>query len=268
MNKDPDEQNQQKLNKSNKFLFDLHNFDVHEVEEVEEEIVEEIEVEPPPPTFSEDELEAAKAVAHSRGHDEGVQEERARREQYIADTLNKVSEHFSTLFAAEIYREKQYEEESLRLALEIISLLAPSLNNRLGEEALKASLKEVLKSQSEQSEIRIELHPETVTDIDALIEKIWPDKDNAPRYKVVADSNLEKGACSLSWKDGGMIRDPKKTANDIKTAIESLLVEQVMAKTNSPLTEDENNAIKNQQASESFSSTEDTDHDTEMTNDG
>lgn len=268
MNQNSDEQKQNKLNKTNKFLFDLHNFDLPEVEEVEEEVVEEIEVEPPPPTFSEDELDAAKAIAHSKGRDEGIQEERAKREQFTADTLHNISEHFATLFAAEIYREKQYEEESLRLALEIISLLAPSLNTRLGEEALKASLQEVLKSQSEQSEIRIELHPETVTDIDALIEKIWPDKDNAPRYKVVADSNLEKGACALSWKDGGMIRDPKKTANDIKTAIEGLLVEQVMAKTNSPLTGDENNAIKNQQASESSSPLEDTDDDTEMTNDG
>ncbi|HPF77985.1 MAG TPA: FliH/SctL family protein [Alphaproteobacteria bacterium] len=246
------------MNKSKKFLFDLNNFDQPEEEEIVIE-EEEIEVEPPPPTFSEDELEASKAIAHAAGRNEGILEERGKREQFIANVLKQISENFSSLFAAEMYRERQYEEESLRLALEIIELLAPSLTQRLGEEALKHSLKEVLKTQSEQSEIRIEVHPETASEIDAVIATIWPDKDSAPRYKVVADSELEKGACHLSWKDGGMVRNPKKIANDIKTAIESLLVEQVMSKTNSPLTNIENNAINNKQSGESVPETSDMD---------
>lgn len=252
----PDEINPKKveltpLNKTNndKFLFNLNNFDEPEEEEI---IEEEIELEPPPPSFSEDELEAAKAVAHANGRNEGILEEKGKREHFISGVLQTVSEQFVTLFAAETYREKQYEEEALKLALEVIFILAPSLNDRLGTEALKNALQTALKAQSEQSEIRVEVHPETTPDIDAFIEGIWPDKESAPRYKVVANNELEKGACSLSWKDGGMIRDPHKTTNDIKTAIESLLVEQVMSKGNSALTGEQNNAIKNQQSGESM----------------
>lgn len=236
------------MNKPNKFLFDLNNFDAPEEEE---EIIEEIEAEPPPPTFSEDELATAKAMAHATGRTEGIQEEKESREQFVTDVLKTISDDFSTLFAAETYRERQYEEESLRLSLEVLDLLAPSLKTRLGEEALKNALKEILTKQSDQSEIRVEVHPDTANDIDKLIESIWADPDNAPRYKVVADNTLEKGACTLSWKDGGMIRKPDQTANDIKTAIEALLVEQVMSKGNSALTEDINNGIKNQQHAES-----------------
>lgn len=238
------------MSNTNKFLFDLNIFDTPKEKDVIEEIVEE-EIEPPPPTFSEDELEAAKAVAQSLGQREGAKEELEKREQFIAETLQKISDNFSTLFAAEIYRERQYEEESLKLALEVIKLLAPSLNDKLGEEALKNTLKSTLHTQSEQAEVRIEVHPDTAPDIDALIQTIWPDKDITPRYKVVADSNLETGACAVSWKDGGMIRTPEKTANDIKVAIESLLGEQVVPKANSSLTTEENNAIKNQQPCES-----------------
>lgn len=234
------------MSKNNKFLFDLHNFDVPE--EPEEEIIEEeeIEVEPPPPTFSEEELEAAKAVSHAAGRMEGMNEEKAKREQVIADLLHQINDSFSNIHAAEIYREKQYEEEALRLALQIIELLAPSLQNRLGKETLRSALKKVLSAQSGHSEIRIEIHPDMATDIDTLIEGIWPDKDDMPRYKVVADSSLGKGACSLSWKDGGMVRDPSKTANDIKTSIEALLVDQVLTKPASSMNSPENNAIKNQ----------------------
>lgn len=238
------------MNNTNKFLFDLNNFDTPEEEE-EIIVEEEVEVEPPAPTFSEDDLEAVKAVAHATGRNEGMQEERGRREQKIADALTKILENFSTLFAAEIYRERQYEEEALKLALKIIDALAPSLQTRLGQEALKNALNEVLKSQSEQSEIKIEVHPDMATDIDKFIEDIWPDKDSAPRYKVLADNTIEVGACALSWKDGGMIRKPEKTAEDIKTAIEALLVEQVMSKDNSSLTNSANNDINKEGLSDS-----------------
>lgn len=239
------------MNNTNKFLFDRNNFDAPDVEE-EVIVEEEIYIEPPPPMFSEDDLEASKAVAHATGRNEGMQEERAKREQQIADALSKISEDFSTLFAAEIYREKQYEEESLRLALELIDKLAPSLQTRLGAETLKTTLREVLKTQSEQAEIKVEVHPETANDIGKLIDNIWPDKDAAPRYKILANSELEIGECSLSWKDGGMIRIPQKTAEDIKSAIEGLLVEQVLSKDNSPLTSDENNAINIEESSDSL----------------
>ncbi len=235
----------------NKFLFDLNNFDKSQEEEIDV-VEEEIEVEPPPPTFSEDELEAAKAIAHSRGASQGHAEEKEHRENHIAQSLNTISEKFSSVFADETYREKQYEEEALRLGLEIIDLLAPSLSTRLGEEALKAALSDVLKRQSQQSEIRIEVDPESTSEIDKYIENIWADKDHAPRYKVVANSELDKGACHINWKDGGMVRNPQKTAQAIKEAIEALLVEQVISKTTPPLTIEENNAIKGSEGSDSL----------------
>ena len=232
-----------------KFLFDLNNFDAPAQEE--EVLVEEVYIEPPPPMFSEDEMEAAKAVAHTTGRNEGMKEERARREQQISDNLKTIADNFSNLFAAEIYRERQYEEEALKLALKVIDILAPSLQSRLGEEALKQALAEVLKTQSGQSEIKVEVHPESANDIDKMIENIWTDKDTAPRYRVLANSELQIGDCALSWKDGGMVRTPEKTVNDIKSAIEALLVEQVMSKGNSTLTKTENNVINKEQSSDS-----------------
>ncbi len=206
---------------SSKFLFDLNKFDVEEV--VEEDTAEEIYVEPPAPTFSEDELEAAKAIAHSQGRLEGINEERQKREQSLNDNLKNISEKLENIFAAELYREKQYEEESLRLALEIIEQLAPSLNKRFGHDSLKDLLKEVMNSQAAQSEIRVEVHPDFANDIDQFITDLWQQNDHAPRCKVVANSDIELGGCALSWKDGGMIKQPSKMVQELKTAIQALL---------------------------------------------
>ena len=159
-------------NRKNKFLFDINNFDTPNEEEVQV-IEEEIEVEPPPPTFSEDELEAARSIAYTNGFNEGKNEEKQQREQQITDTLQKISEDFSSLYAAETYRERQYEEESLKLSLEILTQLSPILRETLGEKNLKAILKDEIVKQSNQSEIVIEVSPDSTTDIDKYIETLW-----------------------------------------------------------------------------------------------
>ncbi len=239
------------MTKNNKFLFDLNDFNTPD-ESIEEEVVieEEIFVEPPPPSFSEDDLEAAKTIAHASGRMEGMNEEKEKRDQKISDTLEQIKNNFSSLHAAETYREKQYEEETLRLALSVIHKLAPSLQSALGKEALKSALEKTLTAQTGHTEIRIEVHPDTASDIDALIDSIWPDKEDAPRYKVVADSNLTSGSCALSWKDGGMMRDHEKIADDITSAIEALLHDQDGAQTptKNPQTvkDTATHAIKNQ----------------------
>jgi flagellar assembly protein FliH len=236
-----------KLTKNNKFLFDLNDFNTPDEAMEEETIIEEeVFVEPPPPTFSEDDLEAAKTIAHASGRMEGMNEEKEKRDQKIVDLLEEIKTNFSSLHASETYREKQYEEESLRLALGVIHKLAPSLQSKLGKEALQSALENTLTSQTGHTEIRVEVHPDMASDIDALIEGIWPDEDDAPNYKIVADSTLTSGSCALSWKDGGMVRDHEKIANDITAAIESLLVDDTPTKDAQTVKDTATHAIKNQ----------------------
>lgn len=224
------------MNQKNKFLFDLNNFDTVE-DEAEEIIEEEIEVEPPPPTFSEDDLEAARATAHANGVREGIAEERERREQKTAELLEKIADNFSSLFAAEQYRERQYEEEAVRLTLETINIALPALTPLIGTETLKTVIADNLKKQSDQSEIIIELHPDDIPPIKELLTTLWKEGENAPRYKIIENENTEKGACSLSWADGGLVRDPAKTTKAIRDELQSLL------------TKPQNNAIKEEEDS-------------------
>jgi flagellar assembly protein FliH len=236
---------------SKKFLFDLNKFDVPDDDEPDI-VEEEIEVEPPPPMFSEDELEAAKVMAQAAGRSEGLREERAKREQFIAETLQKISDSFETLFAAETYREKQYEEESLKLALEIIHRLSPTLRDHLGKEDLKRSLRDVLEAQSGQAEIKIEVHPDSARVINEYVDKIWQNDDHAPICKIVASNDLEPGACRLSWKDGGMVRDPSETARIMEERVKGLLSggdksekpREKEDKESADVTPDENSVIK------------------------
>ena len=194
-------------------------------------------------------------MAHEKGRHEGALEERQNRDEKIKDILENISQNFSSLFAAEIYRERQYEEESLQLALAVLDELAPPLQKHLGKKTLETIIADTLKSHSKTSEICIEVAPENTEDISQALESIWADKEEAPRYKVIGKDELSSGACHILWQDGGMIRNPQKTASQIKKQIESLLQDAISSRkeekteenTNSELTEEENNAIKEEE---------------------
>lgn len=210
------------MSNSNKFLFDLNKFDEPDEPEIVEEIIEE-EAVPPPPTFSEDELEAAKEIAHTQGKSEGIQEERAKREQELTILLGIISENFSSLFANETYRENAYEHEAVKLALQITKQLAPVLEEKIGAETLKKTITEAIASQSKQSEIIVEVSKSAEEEIKALLDRFSEKHENTPRFKVKGSDDLTEAACQLSWKDGGMIRDPAKTAERIQKELTELL---------------------------------------------
>lgn len=254
-------------------MFDLNNFDP---ESPPEEIIveEEIEVEPPPPSFSTEELEAAKMMAFENGRQKGADEEKQVREQRTSETLQQISTNLASILAAESYREKQYEQESLKLALEIIEQLIPPLHLIVGKDSLRNILSETIKEQSKQSEIIVKVHPDNATDIDNMIEGLW-DENTSGRFKVVADSDTDIGGCELSWEDGGMVRDPNKAAKEMKNSILALLLndqkidissqkpQEIRDETNVGLTAAPNNDIKEEEVfdsnEESSAQTEDGD---------
>lgn len=225
------------LEKDKKFYFDLHNFD--EPYTGEEDTEEQV------PTFSEEELEAAKNSAYAEGKRDGLKEAADSREQHIAQTLARIAQSFTSLFSAESYRERQYEEESLSLLRTAINRLLPNMNKRLGSDELKQIIEKTLKGQSGLSEIMVHVHPDEVTDIQALLERNWPEGTNAPSYSVLGETAFETGQCSITWADGGMVRDPNALIEAMARQVNGLIDRKT------GVSEPENNAINKEGSAES-----------------
>lgn len=210
-------------NADKKFLFDLNKFDEPTAAEIEAALLEKELEPPPPPTFTEDELEAANAVAFTKGKSEGIQEERAKREQELTNILGEISANFSNLFANEIYREKAYEQEAVKMSIELIKILAPTLEQKFGKDALINTIKDTILSQTKQSEIIIEVANSAKDEITSILDNISAKDENSPRFKVKGREDLSEGSCELSWKDGGMVRNPRETAKNIENTLMKLL---------------------------------------------
>lgn len=203
--------------KDRKFLFDLNIFDAPEVEEVPEDLP------PPPPTFSEEELAAARDISFEQGRIQGQKEQVESREQFVAETLGTIAQNFSHLFAAETIRESVYEKEALRLSIAALDLLFPSLNERMGADEVKKVIQKTLIDHRKTKEITIRVSEGMKGEIETMISRIRQDEHEDVLWRVLEDPALSPGDCALEWSDGGAVRNPEKTAADIRKNLESLL---------------------------------------------
>jgi flagellar assembly protein FliH len=197
-----------------KFFFDLHDFEAPEVHPEET---------PPPVTYSQEELDAAKQLAHDQGRQKGLNEAAASREQKVTQLVQQISTQFATLFASEQERESRYEEEVIGLVIQSLDKLFPSLNERIGPYEMQQAVSRILKSASDQSEITIRVAPEFTADIESVIAPIRNKDINPPNFHIVADETLDDGECRLQWSDGGAVRNAARLSAEIYDALLSLL---------------------------------------------
>lgn len=224
-----------------KFLFDLNSFDEPEVIDPADLI----------PTFSEEQVEAARAEGFAEGKSEGTRLAVQSREQLTANTLRAISESFTMLFAAEYDREQVYEEESVRLTLKTLRKLFPVLNKRFGQDEIKDVILSILQTGARRAAITIEVSPDDAQSIEAMLAGHWTDAESAPRYRVLAQSNLNPGQCRLSWEDGGAVRDAEALADKVAHALADLLGPEGPAPAQEGVSIPQNNAINEQDAGES-----------------
>lgn len=210
------------MQKDKKFLFDVNIFDAPPKEE---EIVEDLP--PPPPVFSEEELAVAKDMAFEQGRQLGQKEQKDSREQYIAQSLEKIADNFSHIFAAETVRESIFEKESLKLAIQALDTLFPSLNEKIGPEEVRKSIEKTLVDHRKTKEITLRVPTGMKDEIETLISRIRTGEHDEVLWRVTEDPALLKGDCVLEWSDGGAIRDSARIARDIRKNIEKQLGEPV-----------------------------------------
>lgn len=205
------------MSKDKKFFFDMNIFDAPPKEEIVENLP------PPPPVYSEEELAAAKDMSFEQGRQQGQKEQLESREQFVAVSLDTVAQNFSKLFAAETIREAIFEKESLRLVLAALDLLYPSLEGKIGADEVRAVIEKTLTAHRKTKEITIRVSEGLKGEIETMITRIRRDEHEDVLWRVLENSALAPGECTLEWSDGGAVRDSVRTARDIRKNLENLL---------------------------------------------
>ena len=192
-----------------KFFFDQNVFDE---DHIEEDLLE--PEEPPPPTFTEAEIEAAKNAAFRRGQTQGIEEEKNSREQHLASAMDVLAKNMAMLFAQEQAREAVYEREAVELVGVLLKRLYPHFSQQNGFDELKASLHQIIASQSGRQSVLVRVAPDMTDGIERFLKDLQARQSDI-LFTVKGDESLSGTQCELSWEHGGARHDPESIANQI-----------------------------------------------------
>jgi len=196
-----------------KYMFDL-DFDavpleplaMEIVEPVEGELAEEVEA-PPPPTFTEFELDEAKRLAFAEGHGAGVAEAAEVTERSHADALTALAAGFAGVMAAQREAMDTRGREAAHLAVAVIKKLHPEMARLHGVEEITGVIHECLMQVDDATRLTVRAHPDLLEGVRGAAVRVAEEAEFDGKMQFVADPKLALGDCRVEWGNGGADRD-------------------------------------------------------------
>lgn len=208
-----------KNKKTEKFFFNLHNFDEDGIDGdtvvAEDTVVEDLP--PPPPVFSEDELESAKAQAYQDGYKKGQEDTRANQQQLIQVAIQTLVADIQALLNAEEQRERRFEAEAVYLASHIFEKLFPIYSRTHGFPEMQAAIANAIQTHHPSPRDRIEIL--TAPDDLVLMRDYFSKFGQGVSVNIEAFPALASGQCEIRWPDGGFSYDGPTLASSIAAAL-------------------------------------------------
>jgi flagellar assembly protein FliH len=207
-----------------KFLFD-HSFDTKMPKAVEEadeenEKPEETEPEEVVPTFSEEEMEAARDEAFAKGKEEGINEAAAATERDILASLQKLNEQFTGLYEAREVAETSILDSAVSVAAGITAKVFPALNEQgaLGE--IERMVVLAMGKIIEEPSVTISIHPDLEAQLNERIASLSNRAGFKGEIRILAVEDIPVGDCHIEWNGGGARRDTAGLRQEIDEIIE------------------------------------------------
>lgn len=196
-----------------KYLFDRHNFDVGAIDPDN----------PPPPTYNDADLTAARHDSFAKGQQKGLEDGKASRDQQILDLTRKMTAELATLTTNEADRAARFEHELMTLVVALYQKTFPILNTAYGIPQITATIKDTLGNLADQSTVQIEVAPQDLDEVSDRLKGFFATHDG--QITLITGSDLETGQFRMKWQDGGAIRDPHALADQLTAALAQTLAE-------------------------------------------
>ena len=205
-----------------KFLFE-RSFDDDVMPEVVEEQEQEPEEEEPEevvPTFSEEEVKAAREEGFTAGKEEGIREAAEATERDILAVMGQLGEKFSDLFKAKETADAAILDSAISVAVGIARKIFPALNdkNALGE--VERMVVKTLEHLLEEPFVTLYLNSGLLAPFEERIEALKTQAGFKGKIKVTAGEDVAPGDCRIEGSGGGAKRDTAELWQKIDEIVE------------------------------------------------
>jgi flagellar assembly protein FliH len=174
---------------------------------------------PPPPTFTLEELEAARAEAHAAGIEAGEARARAALEAAIEASLASIGRALGDLMARQAGMLIEIRADAAVLAHAIASKLAPTLMAKVPLVEVETMLDACLGDLADEPRIVVRLADQLVDALKPRIDGIAATAAYPGQVVLLGDPSIEVGDARVEWAHGGAERNTRTLASAIEAAV-------------------------------------------------
>ncbi|MGN0904664.1 MAG: FliH/SctL family protein [Alphaproteobacteria bacterium] len=204
---------------------------------------------PPAPTFSQEEMEAAKAAAFQEGLAKGTAEGREGAWKEAMDSVEKQEADTMERIAEELKKIRPVLEETprtafvsaVRFAMAVCRKVAPALSEKEGLEEIRSLLEKNFHFLKEEPKITVRIHPDLAEAVKKNIAEIVVKNSFPGKIAVVRDETLLPGDCRIEWKNGGLERKTEDVLNQAEELVKLYAAAIPAEQTATPQTAGEKN---------------------------
>ena len=183
---------------------------------------------PPPPMFTEAEMQGACDIARRKGEEAGMARGRneavATFDKQVAATLGTIAQQTAAI-AKNIAAEAQAAGKSVDLALAIVRKLHPALVERQGLAEIESVLSQCLESLKQEPRLVAYVHSARLDALQERLTQLSASSGFEGRVVLIGDDAMGESDCRVEWADGGVERE----AGRIWRAVEDALARYVAA---------------------------------------
>ena len=202
------------------YLFNV-SFDVPDPET--SALDEDEAVEPQLPTYSLEDVKAAREEGRRKGHEAGLSEAGRGIENALNATMETLAAHFKTLTSEQTKANAEIEREGIGAAIAIVRKLFPSLAQEHGFAEVESVMRQCLVQLLHEPRVKVVVSSEI---LDAARERLQAMLESVAftgQLDVIGDDNLGTGDCRIEWANGEARRESERVLGEIDEAIDQTL---------------------------------------------
>ena len=193
---------------------------VEEKQREEEERQAELERNPPPPTYSVEELEASRSAAFEEGRQQGVQETHESLEAQILAALQTITGQLAVLHDRQALANETISSQMARITGDIIERLLPEFVRRHGDDEILSLVRECLEPLEDAGRVMIHVPEAGKEEMVEKLQQAAQESGFEGRLLVKGDEALGPSDVRIDWGQGGTERNMDEIWQTINQAID------------------------------------------------
>ena len=179
--------------------------------------------EPPEPTFSEAELEAARKAARAEGEAAGQQKAQQAVEAKLATAVAQIQPELSRLVEEQKLSDAALTEHAAQVGITVCRQLFPDLARKRGMAEVEAVIKDCLTDMIDEPRLVIRVNDDLLDAMRGRLSALSSETGFGGAVVLMADPNLGPSDCRVDWADGGAERVADQLWTQVDRAIARFL---------------------------------------------